>query len=75
MDFNKLSQIKKGIIRSAYGWGYVTDNTYPREKQALYQKGWLQTRCIDNHQMISGQYELTPDAKTAYELMKGQGNG
>lgn len=63
LDFNKLSQIKKGIIRSAAAWGYVTDNTYPREKDDLRKAGWLRAYCKDGHNIISGQWMLTDNAQ------------
>lgn len=71
MDYEKLSQIKKGIIQTAYKYGYTTDRTYPREKRALYDKGWLQGHCPDGLRIISGQYQLTSNAKLAYEQAKG----
>lgn len=70
MDFNKLSVVKRGIIRSCVIYGYTTDSTYRGEKEWLYKKGWLQgnqTKVFDTVHIISGQYMLTPEGKRAYE--------
>lgn len=70
MEFEKLSKIKKEIIRRAYQQGYIGGLTYPREKEALRSKGWLQGYCPDQYHIISGQWMLTPAGRKAYEETK-----
>lgn len=63
LDFSKLSLVKKQIVMSAIKHGYVTDNTYQREKEALRKRGWLQGHCPDGVHIISGQWMLTQAAR------------
>ncbi len=66
LDFNKLSKVKKQIIRSVYRFGACLDMTYAREKEALQRAGWLQGRRIGDS-IISGQWMLTDAGREAYE--------
>lgn len=73
LDYNKLGQIKKGIIKQAYTWGRVANYTYGDHKDKLWRLGWLQPyQRLDGTTDLSA-WRLTEAGRDAYEQVKGQG--
>jgi hypothetical protein len=65
--FPNLSKVKRGIIQQAYRWGSVADRTYTKEKQSLWQGGWLQHYRDAAGNVNTSKWMLTPGGRKAYE--------
>lgn len=65
LNFDKLSIVKRRIIRTTHQRGWITGTTYPKEKQWLSERGWLCVRQY-GHLIINGQWALTDAGLRAF---------
>ena len=69
----KLSKLKTGILSKAAKLSYISGNTYLKEKEWLYNNGYLRSRQIWKNgecYIATGQYEITEKGRQYVEATK-----